>query len=147
MNVLLSGSSHCIPGSCPISLLFFYLFYFLVLVLIYCDLKFLLKDKLTTFWRSTMVIIAFAHCVLISLAYGNINHFFVKRKFKKKTSSSYLEPCDIRLLTVTTSCEIEHSWTVTWHLLQCLPLFPWLWVTTLLSAICYCFACMGPYSI
>lgn len=83
MNILLSGSSPCIPGSRPTSLLFFYLFYFLVFVLIHCDLKFLLKDNLTTFWRSTVVIITFVHCVLISLAYGNINHFFVKRKLKK----------------------------------------------------------------
>lgn len=67
------------------------------------------------------MIIVFTHCVLISLGYGNINHFFVKRKLKT-ISSSYLESCDLRLLTVTspvkqntlrlrlgTCCNVSHS--------------------------------------
>lgn len=144
MNILLSGSSHCIPGSRPISLLFFYLFYFLVFVLIHCDLKFLLKDNLTTFWRSTVVIITFVHCVLISLAYGNINHFFVKRKLEKHL--------------------FQLSWILWFKIADC---NHFLWNRALLdwdlapatmsptlslvsadhSSTSYCFAWMGPYSI
>lgn len=144
MNILLSGSSPCIPGSRPTSLLFFYLFYFLVFVLIHCDLKFLLKDNLTTFWRSTVVIITSVHCVLISLAYGNINHFFVKRKLKKHL--------------------FQLSWILWFKIADC---NHFLWNRTLLdwdlapvamsptlslvsgdhSSTSYCFVWMGPYSI
>lgn len=130
----------------PAPLVFCSFIYFISLswFLIYCDLKFLLKDKLTTFWRSTMVIIAFAHCVLISLANGNINHFFVKRKLKKNL--------------------LQLSWTLWYKTADC---NHFLWYRTLLdcdlapvatsptlslalgdySSICYCFACTGPYSI
>lgn len=113
-------TAYLVPAPLVFCSFIYYSFYFLVFALIHRDFKFLFKDNCTTWWRCTVVIATFAHCVLITLAYVNINHFFVKRKLK--ISSSYLESCDIGLLIVITSCVTEHSSAVTLHLLQCLPI-------------------------